>query len=102
MHKLECFLENEWLKNSLGFWDTNGSPDPDQSKKNKTKRTYCIVDSAFPQRENQRKQKKKKKKKKRHVFRSCQRTEKAVEHEVGGDISCDWCTWNRPKGWEIG
>ena len=30
MHKLEYVSENEMYKNSLRFWDTNRSPNPDQ------------------------------------------------------------------------
>ena len=33
----------------------------------------------------------------RKIHRPCQRTIKAVEHEVDGDINYNWYTWNGPQ-----
>ena len=38
-----------------------------------------------------------KKRNERQIFRSCQRTEEAVEHEGDSDTSCEWRFWNVPQ-----
>ena len=65
MHKPESVLQNE-IRNALGFWNTNGSPNPDQKtrpsysqqkkkKENLPNRALCRPDGS--QSENQRKRK---------------------------------------------
>ena len=71
-HKPECILENEMQKkNSLEFWDTNRSPNPDlvtgkKKKENLRNSELCRPDES--ESENQRKQKE------WQVFRSCQKS----------------------------
>ena len=48
---------------------------PNQLKKKKTQRKWV---------------------KKRRILRSCQRIQKAMEHEDDGDTNCNWCAWNGP------
>ena len=38
-----------------------------------------------------------KKTKDRQTLGSCQRVEKAVDHECDGDTNCTWYTWNGPQ-----
>ena len=81
--------------NSLGFSDTNRSPNQNQkirpSDNCQKKRTCHIVDFTIPQSENQRKWKE------RQVLRSFERTKKIVEHEGDGNTNCKWNTWNGPQ-----
>ena len=48
MHKPESVLENEIQKNSMGFQDTNSSPNPSQNTSLKKKRTCQLVGFAIP------------------------------------------------------
>ena len=84
--------------NSLGFWDENGFPDPDQETRlrdnKQKKRTCCINDFAVPAHHRV---KINECEKKRQVIRRCLRAKKAVEHESDSDTNCDWHTWNDPQ-----
>ena len=100
LHIPASVLENEMHKT---FWDfeiqtdhllPSGRPGLIIINKQK-KRTYWIVDFDVSA---DHKVKIKENGKKWQIFRSCQGTKKAMEHEDGGDIYCNWYTWNIPKG----
>ena len=71
----------EWnAQNSLGFWDANRLPNPDQKTR--------MSDSYQG------------KKRERKVLIPCRRTTKAVEHESKGDTNWNGRPWNKEQ--EIG
>ena len=82
-------------QSSLGFLDTNGSPNlaspQDLVTINKKKENLSNIGLCRPQSKNKRKQKKKKKKKKKYLGLKRERT---IEYEIDGNTNSDWCTLN--------
>ena len=87
-------------QNSLGFWDTNGSPNLGQTtrlynhqqkkkKKEKKKRICRIVNFAVPT--DQRVKLKESEKKDKYL--DLARELKTVEHERDDYTKCNWCSW---------
>ena len=88
----------------LGFWNTNGSPNLDQTTRlkiiNNKKRTCRIVDFAVLADHRVKSKESKKNDKFLDLVRELKK--KTVEHESDGDTNCNWCSWISTGPWGLG
>ena len=107
VHAQAGIRPGEWdAQSSLGFWDTNRSPNLGQSTKlsdcQQKKRTCRIVDFVVPTNNRvilkESEERERDREREKEIPRPCSRTKKkTMEHDGDVDTNYNWCTWNNPQ-----
>ena len=84
----------DWMVSVLSHLIPARRPDILIVNKRNKKRTYRSVDFSILADHREKNQRKRKE---RQVLGPCQKIEKTMEHEGGGDTNCTWCTRNNTQ-----